>query len=178
MALRTTNVVGPGAAAKEVSLKWGQLSFLNESVSIIIALTQGQENKSLTRYMQQRKPKTRHQCTMAFSAVRPRQKSTFAGNRPMCEEVKDFLRIAPIFVLTTKNRSLLQTMSLSSSLHSTGDYNVGRITHSPCFSNWNTPLSPVQKPTGTYRMVYNPSTMMSTLMSTTKSKCSAADWDG
>lgn len=79
MTLKTTNVMG--ATANEVSLKWGQLYFLNESVSIephvIVAVDQGQENKLLTCYMQQRKPKTGHQWTMAFSTVRPpRRKST------------------------------------------------------------------------------------------------------
>lgn len=63
MAVRTTNVID--AAANEVSLKWGQLYFLNESVSIephvIVAIAQGQENKLLTRYIQQRKTKTGHQ---------------------------------------------------------------------------------------------------------------------
>lgn len=79
MAVRTTNVMD--AAANEVSLKWGQLYFLNESVSkephVIVAVAQGQEKKSLTRYIQQRITKTGHQWTMAFSTVRPpRRKST------------------------------------------------------------------------------------------------------
>lgn len=52
MALRTTNVMGPGAAATEASMNWDQLYFLNESVSVephvIVTVAQGQENKSLS----------------------------------------------------------------------------------------------------------------------------------
>lgn len=84
-----------------------------------------------------------------YSQTTKAEKYMFAGNIPMCDEVKDFLRIAAISVLTTENRTILQTMSLPSSLHSTGDHNVGCVTHSNAFQTGTPPLGPVQKPTGT-----------------------------